>query len=236
MAAYEQFDVGGIHFPLEEAPAGASLLSACDPALSKILAFLAFRIDRALGDSLTGAVQAGAPSIAKNVRQTFSTDALTNIAKAEQFSCPFLAVFRHRSRFEDKTTNWRQDSATLGFSYVLPAMTLEQAEKYSHVLHAVAVIIEHSLYMGFDPAYEGGERLLDSAGISSAKLIDVKYELFRVGSQTDTQFHAVTGDIGVVEQIMPTDSGLQALTGMSVKLTDESVELGNPVDLINARR
>lgn len=236
MAAYEQFDVGGIHFPLGEARPGASLLTACDPALEKILSFLAFRIDYALGDALTGALQAGAPTVGRNVRQTFSTDALNNAAKAEQVSFPFLSVYRRRSRFEDKTTNWRQDSSTLGFSYVLPAMTLEQAEKYSHVLHAVAVIVEHSLSLGFDPSYNQGERLLDSAGISSADVVDVKYELFRIGTATDTHCHAIIGDINVVEQVMPTLSGLQPLTGINLKATDESAIPGSPVDLINARR
>ena len=235
MATYDHYDVGAVHFPLLEADAGASLLAQCDPALSKIISFLAFRIDRGLGDSLVGAVQAGAPTIPRNVRKTYSTNALVNISKGEQAQCPFLAVYRQKSHFADRTTNWRTDSTTLGFAYVLPAMTFEQAEKYAHVLHAVAVIIEHSLYMGFDPNYNDGERLVD-VGIASAKLTEAKYEPYRLGELTDTHFHAITGDIGLVEQIMPTEDDLQPLTGINLKLTDESVQPGNPVDLINARR
>lgn len=234
MAEYDEFDVGGAHFPLSDQAAGASLLALCDPALAALIPFLAFRINRGLAEALKGAVAAGNPPIGANIRKTFSTDALTNIAKAEQTAFPFFCVHRKSALFSDRTGNWRQGKATLGFAYVLPAMTLEQAEKFSHVLHAVAGIIEHSLYIGFDPNYNDGERLLDVSGIASARLIEVRYEPYRIGDLTDTHFHAVVGDIEVVEQVMPTTTGIQTLSGTAVKITDESAQPGDPVDVINA--
>lgn len=233
MAEREEFDVGGVHFPLEDQATGTSLLAVCDPALSALIAFLAFRINAHLAAALTGAVAAGNPPIGMNIRKTFSIDAITLIAKAEQTSFPFFFVARKRVRFNDRTANWRQGTGVLTWGYVLPAMTLEQAEKFLHVLQAVTSIVEHSLYLGFDPNYNGGERMLDS-GIVSARLTDARFEPYRIGDLTDTHFHAVVGEIELVEQVMPTEAGMQTLTKTSVKVTDESTQPGNPADVINA--
>jgi hypothetical protein len=235
VADFDTFVIGGVTYPLTTQATGTSLVDVCDPALAKLISFISFRVNLYLGDALTGAVAAGNPPIGANVRRTFSQDALSLIAKAEQAAFPFLAIWRKKSKFDDRTSNWRQDTCTMGFAYVLPPMTLEQGEKFAHVLHAVTVIVKHSLYLGFDPAYNDSERIFETSGIASARLTTATYEPYRIGDLTDTHFNAVVGELEVVEQVTPSDGGLQKLTVSTVKITDESTQPGNPDDVINAR-
>lgn len=235
MAEREQFTFGDINFPLEDGTPGVSLLATCDPARAKLISFLSAQLDRYIGEALTGSLSAGAPRATKNVARTLSVDPVANVVKAEQVGFPLFCIWPKSSTFDDKTSNWRQEIRILGVAYMLPKMTLEQAEKYEPILRSVVAVLNHSLYLGYDPNYNNGERVVGDNRITSAKLVRGTYEAFQIGDLTDTQSHAFFGEIELREMVQPNDVGLAPLTGANLKITDGTEQPGNPVDAINAR-
>jgi hypothetical protein len=234
VAERDTFHFGDIAFPLADGVAGQSLLAACDPARAKLIDFLAFQINRYVDAALTGALTIGVPRVGKNIAMTLALDPIANVTKAEQVKFPLFCIWPKSSTFDDRTANWRQEVRIMGWGYMLPAMTLEQAAKYEPVLRSVTAIVNHSLHLGYDPAYNDGERVVGDNAIASAKCTRATFEPFQLGDLTDTHLHAVFGELEVRELVMPTTEGLQTLSGTSIKISDESASPGNPSEVVNA--
>lgn len=231
MTDFDSYQFGGVVYPLPSQTAGTSLRAVCDPALDKLIEFLAFSIDLKLGTALKDAVAAGNPPIAFNVKKTLGVDPIANVAKSEQVSFPLFCIWRDKSSMSQRTLNWRQDIHKMGWAYMLPPMTLEQADKFSHVLHAVVTIVNESLNQGFDPAYNSGERVVGGNLIVSARCTEARYEPYRLGDLTESHFHSVFGDLEVTEQGEPYTTGLTPITGIDTTITDESVQESNPIEI-----
>lgn len=224
MSDPQPFQFGSIVFPLADQAAGTSLLSVCDPALAKLIDFLAFEIDSKLSTALTGTLSSGALPVGKNIAMRLSVHPTEGHTKADLLKWPLFCVYRGTSKMSAVTLNWRQDVHTLEWCYVLPPMTLLWADKFAHVLHAVVDIVNWSLAQGYDPLYNSGERVIGANKIASAKCVQAKYGPYKLGDQTDTIFHGVFGEIELVEQSEPNTTGLLDLTGADFAVTQQSLD------------
>lgn len=234
MSDPQVFQFGSVVFPLADQAAGTSLLSVCDPALAKLIDFLAFEIDTKLSTALTGTLSSGALPVGKNIAMRLSVHPTEGHTKADLLKWPLFCMWRDTSKMSARTLNWRQDVHTLGWCYVLPPMTLQWADKFAHVLHAVVDIVNGALNYGFDPAYNSGERILGANNISSAQCTQAKYGPYKLGDQTDTIFHGIFGEIEVVEQQRPNNTGLSDFLGADVTVTHQSEDDVSTVVAANA--
>lgn len=230
----ENFQFGSIVFPLAEQVKGTSLLSICDPALANIINYLSFEINLKLGKVLTSVTKAGNPPIAFNIKRVLSVDPMTHAQNFDQIGFPLFAMWRDRSLMSGRTLNWKQEVNTMQWCYTLPAMTLEQSEKFAHVLHAVVAIVNTMLHEGHDPAYQDDIRVIGANEIASARLLEATYGFHKIGDQTSTVFNSVHGKIEVTEQTMEYTVGLPVSTGTAVTITQQSTDIEVPIEMIDA--
>jgi hypothetical protein len=222
MADPQPFQFGSMVFPLPEQVSGASLLSVCDPALGKLIDFLAFEIDTKLAKVITGAMRPAMP-VGKNIAKRLSVEPTDKHTKADSLAFPLFGIWRDESKHTNRTLNWRQDAHRLGWCYCLPPMTLEWADKFAHVLHAVVNIVNGALHQGYDPLFNNGERIVGDNEISSAKCTSAKYGPFQIGDQTDTIFYSVFGEIELIEQTEPNTTGLTPLQGLDLTVKQQAL-------------
>jgi hypothetical protein len=234
MAEGDFFQFGNVVFPLADQAAGASLLAVCDPALAKIQDYLAFEIDHWLDKVVTSTLSRGTPPVGKNIAMRLSVEPVILNVKADQLRFPLFCVWRNESAHSDRTKNWRQDVHRMSWSYSLPAMTLEWADKFAHVLHAVVDIVNYALHAGHDPAYNNDEHVIGDNQITSAWTLSTRYGPYQLGEMTDTKFYSVFGELQVVEQSRPTRLGLPDYAGSSLSVTDESTQENNPTTVVEA--
>lgn len=217
----QPFEFGNVVFPLTAQPTAGSLLAVCDPALAKLIDFLSFRINAYIATALRDVTGGKNPPIPITIRRALSVDPIANVTTTEQVAFPLFAVWRDRSKMSDRTLNWRQDVHDMGWAFMLPAMTLEQGEKYAHVLHAVVDIVNTSLRQGYDPAYNSGERIFLTTNISKAMCTEARYEPYKIADLTETRFYSVFGNLEVVEQQEPYTVGLSTFVGADLTVTQQ---------------
>jgi hypothetical protein len=225
------FKFAGVNYPLVAQPPGTELLAACDPTVAKILDFISSVLTTYLEAALVGSATGFAP-IDAVVKMTTSVNP-SDIAKTDQFDFPLLAISRWRSEKNQKTANWLQSTWRLRAAYIFPPLGAAQAIQLLPALNAVEQIIVNRLHYGFDPSYNNGERILETAGIASCRVLSSEIGRWDVSNELD--FHGWFGELLMTEQEMPTTEGLEKLTVTTVKITDESTQPGNPDDVINAR-
>lgn len=228
------FKYGHTEFPVSSS---RELLVACDPAVAKMLDFFAFMIETYVGQAIvsaaatvTSSADIRAAPLERAVMSTIPIDPMS-IAKPTQFKFPLLAVWRKTARFDQRTMNWWQDTATIGVAYVLPPLSAGQATRVQPALTAVSRILHTAIVRGFDPSYNDSERVFQTIETARTKLTGGTFERFEFGDTTD--FHAFIGDIELHEQTMPLTTGLATLEGVDAVITDESVEPGSPIDMID---
>lgn len=229
MAEFQVFQYGGVQYPLIAVDPGTELLSICDPILATLLDFFEYRIGYYLGDVLTSASTGGHAPITSAVETKIAVDPEI-LSKADQFKFPLLAVWHMRSDLRDQSTNWRERTRRLGISYVLPPLSAAQEIRILPLLSSVEAVIDHSIKQGFDPGFNSGERVfLDTR---KAQLMTGSIGRYPFGDTID--FHAWRGEMDLVETMRPTSDGLSEYVGSSITITDESVQEGNPITLVQA--
>lgn len=225
------FTFGGVTYPLASQASDTSLLALCDPTIAKLVAFLASVLETHVGAALVGAADGVAP-IAAMVANTISLNP-SDVSKVDQLDFPLLAVWRKASEKKSRTGNWVHSEWRIGVAYILPPLSAARAIQLHPALNAVEQAIVNRLHLGYDPAFNSGERILAAAGIAACR-VD-KSEIGRWDVSNELDFHGWFAELVVSEQESPNTAGLHPLTGINVKATDGSDQSGNPVDLINAR-
>ncbi len=229
MTAPTPFQYGEVQYPLPAQTSGASLLSVADPLIATLLDFFAYRITTYVGDALTTAAASGGVVITSAVETKLSIDPMA-IAKADQFKFPLLAVWRKRSDNSDKTTNWHSYLSKIGIAYILPPMTAAQSLRVWPILHGVNDVIDHSVMVGHDAGFDSDVRIFAEAETGRARLMRCEFSRYPFGDTMD--FQAWTGELEVVELMRATTAGLPTYQGSNVSITDESVQPGNPIEMI----
>lgn len=201
----------------------ASLLPVADPPLNALLAFVTFFITADIGDSLTGALSDSAPPITETIRQGYTTDPGVETIKPEQLKFPALFMWRKSSTFEERYLNQPFRVSTCGWGYILPPMTFEQAEKYSHICNAVELSFGRALTIGTHPDYNSGAPI--GFGISGMRLMSATREIHPAGELSS--FYAVMGEFELRE-----DSSESADGFANYDATDYSIGVGNASEIL----
>lgn len=225
------FKYASVNFPLRAQDPEADLLSTCDPTVAKLLDFFQSVLETYVSPALIGAASAGFAPIMQMVGVTVPIDP-SLISKVDQLQLPILAVWRKKSTKSQRTANWQQSAWTMGVAYILPPLSAEQAIKLHPILNAVEQALSNRIHYGFDPNFNDGERIFLDNDIAACRI--VSSEIGRWDVSKDLDFHGWFGELELIEQEMPTTEGLEKLSGMSFKNSDESASPGNPVEVVNA--
>jgi hypothetical protein len=226
------FKYGHVQYPLHSTDGTGSLLAVCDPVVATLLDYFAYRITTYVGDALVAASDGTQAPIVNAVETKLPIDPIA-IAKADQFKFPLLAVWRKRSDFSDHSINWRQNVARLGIAYILPPMTAGQSIRLWSVLTAVSDIVDHSIKVGHDAGFNNDQTVFFDNDVARARLMTGEHVRIPFGDTMD--FQAWLGEMELTETVRPSTEGLSLYTGSDIVITDESVQPGNPIEIIAAR-
>lgn len=228
------FRYGNTTFPLTAGLSGASLLETCDPNIGIILDYLAQVIETHAGAAIVAACASGAAPITAAVAQKVWIEPRRDmLAKGAGFQFPMLAVWRRSGTWDDHTTEYRHDTSRIGVAYVLPPLSAAQALHVAPALTAIAHIVDFALKRGYDATYRGGERILIQNNIEKCKLLEGSFEPVTLGDSDAIVFHSWVGELMMVEgnELYDAPEALE-LTTIQTVITDQSVEEGNPADMI----
>jgi hypothetical protein len=214
---------GGVAFPLPDRTTAQSLLPVADPPIDELSRFLPFFISKDLANAMTGALSGAAPAVTSNIAGVYTTDPGVETVKPEQLKFPAFFIWRKSGTYGDRVLEQPHGVSTCGWGYIMPAMTFEQAEKYSHVLYAVERSMGRALSFGYHPAYNGGLRI--SAGISSMRLLSANHEIHPAGELSS--FYCVMGDFELVGDAIENLEDFPPFDG-----TDYDVGVGNATEIL----
>lgn len=188
---------GAIEFPLADQEKAADLLEPCDPVVARLSAFLKVFIEADIANALTGALEEAAPPVHATIRDVLTIDPSAETVDPKQVSFPLFCLWHKSSTFAERFINQPQRVSVLGWMYILPAMTVEQARKYAHVRSAVDASVHRAIYAGAHPNYNGGARVFSDDGIAEIRMSESTYDVHPFGELTS--FYAVGGQLEVYE-------------------------------------
>jgi hypothetical protein len=206
MAEYINCKYGGIVFPVATVTGGTPLLESCDPGLFSLLQFIKSLIEDYVGPAFLSAAN-GAEGITVSVGSIVPLDPL-RISNYTILKFPILCGWRTEGRFNNRTTAWRQHSATVRIAYVLPPLSAETLFNLNPVLNAVEKIVDHKLFQAFDPGYNSGELVFTANGICNAKLTSSTRGTYQLAQDVD--FDATVMELELEEREMPYVAGVTA--------------------------
>lgn len=229
-AEFGAFKYANVNFPLRSQDPETDLLPICDPTVAKLLDFFQSVLETYVEPALLGAAGSGFAPITQMVGVAVPIDP-SLISKIDQLQLPILAVWRKKSTKSQRTANWQQSAWTMGTAFILPPLSAEQSIKLHPILNAVEQTISNRIHYGFDPAFNDGERVFLDNDIASCRI--VSSEIGRWDVSKDLDFHGWFAELELIEQEMPTTEGLQRLSSIAFKNSDESASPGNPVEVVN---
>jgi hypothetical protein len=154
--SYGVAEVTNAIFPL---PTGSpnSLLLDSDPVLYYLISYWQAILTYYCGARMTAAFQSTSLSVAGNpdtsvITQTYPYDPTPFLAE-NQFSFPFLAVWRKSTTSEWHTMGYEHDKTLFGAAYILPPLDAAQSEQILPILGAAYKILRHATTQGWDPSY-----------------------------------------------------------------------------------
>lgn len=192
------FKVGRVLFPLTASITNSLLLDA-DPTLYYALDFFAGVLQIHLGDRwFQEATRAGfVEEAATFVRNKVPYDPAYYL-KQNQIKPPILALYPIREDIEDKSNLYSNTSAVWSLSYILPPLSVEQAEQLLPFLRAVPKVLLNRLRMGWDPNYALGQLPWLLSGGMSFEILSVQYGSYE--GTKDLFFPATQIELRVSEQ------------------------------------
>lgn len=229
-AEFGAFRYGNVNYPLPSQPADTNLLAVCDPTVAKLLDFFQSILGTYVARAFLSASQ-GVTPITDMIGTAISIDP-SLISKVDQLKPPIFAVWRKKSTKSQRTANWQHSVWTMGTAFILPPFSAEQAIKFHPILNAIEQTISSRVHYGFDPSYNDGERICLDNNIAAFRVLSS--EIGRWDVSKDLDFHGWFAELELTEQEMPTTEGLEKLSGISYKVSDESASPGNPVEVVNA--
>lgn len=219
MADYDGFQHGGVVYPLTAATTN-SLLTDADPALAKALSYLAAMLHYHLGARLQAQASLEGLTITNAVRQQLHVEPAPYLY-ADQLTFPTLAIYRKGEEYAEKTISYEHDTSEWEFAYLLPPLTPRQIEKLQPILRSAAQVIRHAVHQGWHPSYNSGEKVWNTAGIQTIRVLGVKFGGYEPIQEIPTYYRAIVGKISVVERTMPYATGFDVFNGANVTVDVE---------------
>lgn len=154
MADYDVFAHGGAQYPLTSSTAN-SLLRDADPAIFYALDFLAWSLERYMGERIAEIVAAsgfGTTQITGACAGSVPYDP-TDYLTEQQFKFPLLAMWRTEDKLKEQNSVARSNACEVEIAYILPPLTGSQAEALIPALRAAVAIIDKSVRRGWNASY-----------------------------------------------------------------------------------
>lgn len=218
------FAFGGVTYPLAAAT-GNSLLRDADPAVYYTLDYFASVLQTHLGDRWDeAATAAGLPNIASAIVQGSCGFNPEDYLTEGQFALPLLAVYRDAALFGDHTNMYGWGIGTWRCEFILPPLTLSQAEQLLPILPSVVAVLVQRIQEGGDDGYDNGARVWELAGIDQIAAKAVRFGKY-AGAQ-GLVLPTVQIELEVYEQQSTPDGAFDEVTstGTSVDVYDPATE------------
>lgn len=173
------FQVGGVVFPLTTT-SGHDLIVDADPLIFNLLQFFKSVITTYMGARFAIDATAADLKDAANVLITSPVKQLVPYSPAEylqevQYKFPLLSAARVDETYKETTRIWFTESMKLEVLYMLPPLRPEQAYKLDMYRSLVTKILIDRLELGYDPSYNNGELVFQTAGIEEIKFVRSDY-------------------------------------------------------------
>lgn len=207
------FVIGGVTYPLTASTTN-SLLRDADPALFYALDFFASVLRTHLEARMIAEANRLNLPLSGAVVYTNSIDPGKHPIDT-RYRFPLLSVFRQKSKYGYRTINWAERTSKWGVTYLLPVLSTIQAEALNPILKAVGDVLADRIELGFDPAYNSGQKVWAAAGLDEISIDEDEWNLFSVPDGVQ-YFPGITCSLTVKERTMPTP--LTAMTGADVEI------------------
>lgn len=157
---------GDVTVPTTAATAGATLATECDPTIDGLVADFKSIINTKCAAAYAAAMGTGYKSTSGLVVDlTFTHEPDPSIAKMT-WSGPALFLWRAQERYFKRTNVHNDVEATVKLAYVMPPMTIEEAQKYGQIRTAIRTCLLGFIENKGDPVRKPGT-LLSAYGLDS---------------------------------------------------------------------
>jgi hypothetical protein len=211
------FKIGAAEFPLTDSTDN-SLLEDADPALYHAALLLASALETYVGDRLLAQAALIGLNLQGAVVKTVSLDPVEFLLH-DQFKFPLFCLYRTKDTWSDLAQVGSKSTSTWHFSYVLPPLNPNQQLALHPILRAASVALRRTVTMGWDPAYNDGEKVWDTYGVQKARLTEATYGgIEKMVGDAGQFYRSLTGTIVVEEREVPLPSAFRTFTGVNADL------------------
>lgn len=212
------FQVGNVIFPLTNT-SGNDLIKDGDPLIYNLLQFYKSVINTYLGDRWLSAATAAGLTDAKNTLITKPIMQLVPYNPADfleesQYKFPLLSAARTKETFKEKTRTWYEVSCQLQILYMLPPLTASQMYQLDTFRSLVRSVLLDRLELGYDPHYNNGELVFQTAGIEQIALVKSDYIGLENPKNIKTFFPSIMLTFDVKERRNQVVNSFPDLTGI----------------------
>lgn len=175
MADYGKFQLGGVVYPVEDSPF-IKALPKLDPPIYKALVYYKAMLEKHLGAYFDALVtDAGMADYAGKIVAEYVGYDPAPYLQAAQYKFPLLALYRTEEEVKDHTVAWYKAQSQWTLLYVLPTLTAAQANQVVHILKGIRAVIADRTIQGYDPDYNSGEEVWETAGVMSIGITTARY-------------------------------------------------------------
>lgn len=155
---------GGISFPLDAQPTGASVVAVADPFLARALPYWQACLNYYIEDAYVAAMGAKASGgTSRACRTTLAVDPIPWL-DTQVIETPLLACFPTKGPAKGLTLERDRIDFAYRVIYCLPSMDWSTYQKVAPILQAAYALLIKVTEQQHDDAYNSGERVWDEAG------------------------------------------------------------------------
>ena len=211
-----EFKVGGVEYPLA---ANSDDLVTTDKAVYNILQFFKSVIITHMGDKFN--IQATKANILDARNQLITEPIMqlvpynpANFLEEVQYKFPLISAFRRDETYREETRVWFEVTYDLDVMYMLPPLTAQQMYHLDMFRSHVRNILLNRLELGYDPDYNNGELVFQTAGIQEIKFVKSRYLDLENPKNTKTFFPTILMTFQVKERKNEISGSFPELTGI----------------------
>lgn len=219
------FQVGGVVYPLNVG--SNDLIVSGDPVIYNILQFYKSILTTYIGEAF--AIQATKANLldAKDQLITLPVVQLVpynpaNFLEEVQFKFPLLSAHRRYETYKELTREWFEVTSELQMLWMLPPLTAQQMYHLDMFRVNVRSVILDRLELGYDPDYNDGELVFQTAGIQAIKHVSTQFLDLENPKNTKTFFPSILMTFEVKERKNQVPGSFPDLTTIdgSLKISD----------------
>lgn len=198
MPDFASWQHGAALFPLTASTA-KTLLEDADPGIFHTLNYLEAVLEEHIGARLAAQGAAVKLTFATAVRDKLDVEP-SEFMGVEEAKFPLLSLYRKTEADTPQTLTYDATVSEWEYAYVLPPMQPHQVKALHAILRAVARTVGHAVNRGFDPAYKGGAKWWEEAGLTHARQATVRYGAYPAIDDDSGLYRCVVGTLRVVER------------------------------------